>query len=116
MAHEELGLEISFEEIKIRCESKTIFTVHAISDIDGCLLHENIDVHSWEELKKDYPTLKDLLVQFFLSPYFRVLGNNYDRMIYIKSITGHNELYDFNKNDKEQVFWSEIPEETKRKF
>lgn len=110
-----LGIELIFEETKVRGTDKTIFSVHAISDIDGNLLHEYIDAKDWDDLKTQYPTLKDLLIKIYQSDYFRVLHPEDDGSIFIVSIEGHKGLYDFKKKQKEEVIWSEIPKDLKRR-
>lgn len=112
---QKLGIELIFEETKVRGTDETVFSVHAISDIDGNLLHEYIDAKDWNSLKKEYPTLKDLLIKIYLSDYFRVLRQDEDGLIFIVSIEGHKGLYEFNKTFKEGVLWSDIPEHIKKR-
>ena len=115
---EEVGLEIRFEEIKLRGSDKYECVIRAteigvtVGNVDEILISD-----SWADFKQNYPTLKDILIQLFptdsWNPSWRKGETSHldpslrkcNRILFINSIYGHEGLYEFDENQRVEVDW-----------
>lgn len=96
---EEIGLHIDFLERKqnYRGESlaeKTYCIVKVTEEGNGHNVVEEWVFSSWEELKEECPTFKDLLAMFFESEHWDAAMHGGNRILYAEEIKGHIGLYD----------------------
>lgn len=106
MSKEEVGLHFTFEETRLR-GSKKFQCILRASEIStaGVYVEEIIVSNSWNEFKKNYPTLKDILIQLFPSDSWNPSWRCGERILFVKEISGHEGLYDFDKNVRVEVDW-----------
>jgi hypothetical protein len=111
---EEIGLHIVFEEIKVRGSKNTQYLIRATEEGDGVEVNDTISVDSWEDCKKEYPTLQHILQDFSRSYNWEASWRDNDRMLFVESIQGHEGLYEFDSS-VEYKCGTEIEEEKKIK-
>ena len=70
-------------------------------------MKETMHTVSWEKLKEDYPTLRDILINLFVR-FWKPTWPDDGRALFIKSVSGHEGLYDFDKKKGVEVDWDEI--------
>lgn len=95
--YEELGLHFEFYEKKIRGSNTTECVVQATEEGPGIEVHSFLFFKNWQELKKQYPTLKSILVDFSNGPYWFANWRDRERLSYVASVQGNEGLYDVNK-------------------
>lgn len=109
---EEIELSIIFQEIRKRNETDFLCVVRAIENGSGdCSVEETLEFESWDLLKKEYPTLEDILNFFFDTNSWSAGWRGGDRMLIISSIEGHEGLYDFDPENPTSVSWDEDEDE-----
>lgn len=64
--HEMLKLKLSFEEIRIRGSEPFHCVLRADEDSAWIYVTEMLEGESWEEIKERWPTLEDVLAEFFI--------------------------------------------------
>ncbi len=106
LKQEEIGIDFRFEETRLR-GSKNFECILRATEIGVTAgnIDEVISYKSWEAFKKKYPTLKDILIVLFTSDNWNPSHRGGERILYIKSISGHEGLYDFDENVRIEVDW-----------
>lgn len=93
---EEIGLDLVFFERKIQGTDLVECVVQATEQgREDFEVHEYTFADSWEQMKENFPTLKELLVD--LSNTTNWTSKPGERILFIASITGHENLYDVNQ-------------------
>lgn len=106
---EELGLHITFEEIKIRGTNDVRCLVRAIEEGTGGIeVQDQIYCKSWEKLKEEFPTFSDILKHFFQTDYWSAGWRDGDRLIYAETVQGHEGLYEHDPLNPVRIEWNEI--------
>lgn len=103
---EEVGLIVEFVEQNIR-GSKDRLCIVKVTESAGVDVMDEWKFNSWEKLKAEYPDFKSLLKEIFTSDNWRAEWRDGDRVIYAKSIIGHEGLYE---DIDSRVEWSEVYE------
>lgn len=106
MTQEEIGLYFTFEETRLRGSKKfqCVLRAYEIGTSVGHI-EEIIVSNNWTEFKKNYPTLKDILIQLFPTDSWNPSWRGGERILFVKDISGHEGLYDFDKNVRVEVDW-----------
>jgi hypothetical protein len=94
---EEVGLHLCFYERRMRGSEQISCVVEVMeygSEVD-VELHKIFD--SWDKVKKDFPTLKDMLIDLSYDVRWDASWRNHDRILFIESIEGHEGLYDVDE-------------------
>jgi hypothetical protein len=104
--NEEIGLDITFEETRIRGTKKYQCIMRATElGNNGGHVDEILIDKSWKSFKQKYPTLKDILIDIFDTDSWSARWRGGERTLYIESISGHEGLYDFDENQRVEVDW-----------
>ena len=92
---EELGFDISFQEVCIRGSKHKFFVVKVSEEgVNDFLLTETYQFKSWNNMKKQYPNLIDFLKEISKNDKWSADWRDGDRIFYIKSIEGHEGMYE----------------------
>lgn len=90
MRQEEIGLYFTFEETRIRGSKKFQCVLRAYEmGTSAGHVEEIIVCETWDKFKKNYPTLKDILIQLFPSDSWNPFWRGGERILFVKSIDGH---------------------------
>lgn len=101
------GLDITFEEVKVRGEKgKSCRVFVKESGAQDFPVMEYLDFESWEDFLKEYPKPIDLLKYLAELPQWESRWRQYERAYYISSSEGHKGLYKFK-----DVVWFDAREE-----
>lgn len=110
---EEIGLILIFEEIRKRGDEQFTCVLRAIEEGSGdCEAQETIEKSSWDEFKKEFPTLRDILIELFPTNSWEAGWRDGDRLIFIESIDGHEGLYEYDSTERVEVSWDELDEDS----
>lgn len=94
---EELGFDISFQEVCIRGSKHKLFEVKVTEEgSNEFLLTDTYQFKSWNSMKKQYPNLMDFLKEISNNEKWSADWRDNDRIFYIKSVEGHEGLYEVN--------------------
>lgn len=106
MIQEEVGLDLVFEETRLRGSKKYYCILRAteLGTTAGCI-EETISADSWKTFKKQYPTLKDILIELFPRDSWNPSWRNGERILFVDSINGHEGLYEFDESQRIEVDW-----------
>lgn len=106
---EEIGLIITFEEIKIRGTDDVRYIVRAVEvGTCGIEVQDQIYCESWEKLREKYPTILDILKHFFQTDYWSASWREGDRLLYTESVEGYEGLYDYDPLEPVKIEWNDI--------
>jgi hypothetical protein len=97
---ENCGLDLEFQEMKIRGSQEIICQVLVTENPVLDNEHYVIDSYcfkSWEEMKEQFPTMMDFLKELANNPKWQSKWRDYDRIYFISSSNGHEGLYDIQK-------------------
>lgn len=111
---EEVGLHLVFEEIKVRGSKDIQYLIRATEYGNGVDVNDTIDVSSWEDCKKEYPTLQHILQDFSRSVNWDAGWRDNERILFVETVEGNEGLYDFDAAVEYQC-GTEIKEEKKVK-
>lgn len=100
------GLHLTFQDVNIRGH-KTGFCQVLVTEegTNGITVNDAYEFHSWEKMKKAYPTLMDFLIALSHNVLWCSKDFQYDRIYYVESIEGHEGLY-----DEKKVVWFDAQE------
>jgi len=104
--HEKISLDFSFEETRSRGKEKFQCVLRATElgatagNVDEILVS-----NSWDDFKKQYPTLNDILIRIFPTDSWNPSWRGGHRSLCIGSISGHEGLYDFDQDVEVSVDW-----------
>lgn len=106
--HELLKLKLSFEEVRIRGHEPIHCVLRGDEDSAWVFVTEMIEAASWEKIKERFPTLEDVLTEFFFCEVWQAGSRGGNRTITISSIEGHEGLYEFDPENPPCVDWKDI--------
>lgn len=103
-----IGLNLEFVELNVRGSEKKLCKLIAKQKNDYDRQGEII-LHSWEDFKSAYPSLKEILIELFETDSWHPLFSvDHDNVIFVHSVVGHEGLYDFDKSTPVEVSWPEV--------
>lgn len=106
---EELGLNLVFQEVKVRLTDSIIYQVFVTEEgRDGFEVNQTYTFDSWEDMQEQYPTLKEFLQELSYNQHWCAEWRDNDRIYFIKSLTGHDGLYEAH-----EIVWFDAQEEIK---
>ena len=94
---EELGLHLVFQEIKVRGSNDFYCQVEVTEEGMGIDVIDTYSFNSWENMKKEYPTMMDFLLELAKNEHWDAQWRQNDRIFFIQSLTGHEGLYDIKE-------------------
>lgn len=106
--HELLKLKLSFEEVRIRGHEPIHCVLRAEEDASWVFVTEMLEADSWEKIKERFPTLKDVLSEFFICEVWEAGSRGGNRTITISSIEGHEGLYEFDPENPPCINWEDL--------
>lgn len=88
------GLELTFQEVKIRGSKKKIYQVLVQeANSEEVPVYEIFNFDSWDAFLEEYPKPIDFLKYLAELPQWDSSWRQYDRAYYISSSIGHQGLY-----------------------
>lgn len=92
---EELGLNLVFQEVKVRGSKEVDYQVFVTEEgRDGFEVNQTYSFNSWEDMQEQFPTLKEFLEELSYNQHWSAEWRDNDRIFFIQSLTGHEGLYD----------------------
>lgn len=95
---EELGFNLVFQEVIIRGSKDISYQVTVQEEGKGEFeVNQTYEFKSWQDMKEQYPTMLDFLIELSINPHWDSRWRDYDRIYFIKTSAGHEGLYDMKK-------------------